>query len=458
MNVTRDLAAWLGANRLEDIPDDVRHEARRALVNYIGCAIGGSTEDAVEIALKTLAPYSGPPTTQILGRRERLDPLRAALINGIAAHVHDYDDTTPKNYIHPSAPVLSALLAYAATRTVRGRDLIHAFILGFEATSRIGNAVYPAHYDAGWHITGTAGVFGAAVGIGRLLQLAERNMVWAIGLAATQASGIREMFGSMGKALHPGRAAEAGYLAALLARNGFPSGEHGLEGRRGFAAVQAATYDLSKVTERIGVDYDLRANTYKPYPCGIVIHPTIEACIGLRQKHSIQPTDIREVSLIVAPLVLDLCSKHQITTGLEGKFSVYHAAAIGLVRGKAGLREFTDESVNDPQIKRVREIATATADPAIAEDAAKVEVALADGRRLRAFNEHAIGNIARPMSDRQLEEKFRDQALAVLPAAQVDQVIDMCWRVEALDDCREIVGATAPNPLNDAMRSRPAIA
>lgn len=444
MTATRDLARWLIANRIEDIPQDVRHEARRAFLNYVGGAIGGCRESAVDIAIRALAPYSGPPTACVLGRAERFDPLRASLMNGIAAHVHDYDDTTPKNYIHPSAPVLSALFAYASTTPVSGRAFMHSFILGFEATSRIGNAVYPAHYDVGWHITGTAGVFGAAIGIGHFLKLSQQNMIWAIGLAGTQAAGLREMFGSMGKAFHPGRAAESGYLAALLAAQGFTSGVHGLEGPRGFAAVQAAKYDLNKVTDRLGIDFDLRENTYKPYPCGIVIHPTIEACSRLREESKIDSKAVREVRLTVAPLVLDLCNKKYIDVGLEGKFSVYHAAAIGLARGRGGLHEFTDQAVNDPEIKRIREITTAAADPAIAEDSVKVDIVLSDGRSLSFFNEHAIGNIARPMSDRQLEDKFLDQASLVLPKAQVERLIAKCWTIDEIDDCRTLIAEAVP--------------
>src|SRR5205085_11486815 len=180
----------------------------------------------------------------------------APLVTGISSHVYDYDDTTPGNYSHPSSPVASALFAYASANRVNGREFVHAFILGFEAESRIGNAVYPAHYDAGWHITGTTGVFGAATAIGRLLNLSTQQMIWTIGLAATQAAGLREMFGSMGKAFHPGRSAQNGYAAALLAREGFTAGEHGIEGPRGFAAVQAAKYDLTKVTANLGSDFN----------------------------------------------------------------------------------------------------------------------------------------------------------------------------------------------------------
>ena len=320
MSETKVLANYLVSSKIEDIPEDVRHEARRSIVNYLGCALGGSQEPAMDAAIRALGPYSGPPTSSVLGRSERFDPLHASLMNGISSHVHDFDDTTPKNYIHPTSPVASALFAYSSNSIVSGEDFMHAFILGFEAECRVGNAVFPAHYDAGWHITGTAGVFGSAASIGRLLGLSDQQMVWALGLAATQAAGLREMFGSMAKSFHPGRSAQNGYAAALLAGSGFTSGEQGIEGPRGFAAVQSAEYELSKVTENLGVDFNLRDNTYKPYPCGIVVHPTIDGCIQIHQEHHTSPDQIKAVRLRVAPLVLDLCNKQQITEGLEGKF------------------------------------------------------------------------------------------------------------------------------------------
>ena len=359
MSETRTLASYVVNSRYEDVPQDVRHEAARSLVNFMAVALGGSVDPAVDIAIRALAPFAGKPTASILGRVERMDPLHASLMNGISSHVDDFDDTTPQNYIHPTSPVASALFAYGSANRVSGRDFVHAFVLGFEAESRVGNAVFPAHYDAGWHITGTAGVFGAAAAIGRLRGLSVDRMVWALGLAATQAAGLREMFGSMGKAFHPGRAAQNGYASAILAEAGFTAGERGIDGPRGFAAVQAARFDLAQVTAGLGADFNLRRNTYKPFPCGIVNHPTIEACIRIHDEHRIAPADVRAVRLRVAPLVLDLCNQQDITRGLQGKFSVYHGAAVGLVRGRAGLDEYTDAAVNDPDVKRVRERATA---------------------------------------------------------------------------------------------------
>jgi len=444
MPETRALATYIVEASPECIPSDVGHEARRAILNYVGCALGGSREPAVEVAIRALGPFFGEPRARVLGRSERMDPLHAALMNGISSHVHDYDDTLPKNYIHPSSPLASALFAFASANRVTGADFVHAFILGFEAESRVGNAIFPAHYDAGWHITGTAGVFGAAAGVGRLLGLDVRQMTWALGLAATQAAGLREMFGSMGKAFHPGRAAQSGYLAAVLARAGFSAGEAGIEGARGFAAVQASSYDLSEITRNLGVDFDLRVNTYKPFPCGIVNHPAIDGAIQLHDEHGLAADAIRQVRLRVAPLVRDLCNKQVITKGLEGKFSVYHGAVVGLLRGRAGMAEYTDDAVNDPAIRRLREGATAEADPKITEDQAWIEVELTDGRVLAKFVEQSLGNLSRPMNDPQLEAKFRDQGVLALAADRVEDAIRLCWRIDELADVDAVIESVAP--------------
>jgi 2-methylcitrate dehydratase PrpD len=444
MSETKDLASYVVNAKASTTPDDVRHEAKRAILNFVGCAIGGSQHPAMDRAMRALGPFSGKPDARVLARKEKFDALHTSLMNGISSHVFDYDDTTPQNYMHPTSPVASALFSYTSVNPVRGNDFMHAFVMGFEAESRIGNAVYPAHYDVGWHITGTAGVFGAAAAIGRLINLSEQEMIWAIGLAATQAAGLREMFGSMAKAFHPGRSAQNGYAAALLAKEGFTAGEYSIEGPRGFAAVQAATYDLSKVTVELGKDFNLRRNTYKPFPCGIVNHPTIDGCIQLHNEHKIDPAQIKSVALRVSPLVMDLCGKKAITKGLEGKFSVVHGAAIGLVRGKAGINEYTDETVNAPDVKRVRESTVATGDPSITDDQARIEVTLADGQKLAKFVEQSLGNIHRPMSDKQLEEKLRDQSQSILSASQIDKVIELCWKIDTLDNVNALVEATVP--------------
>ena len=441
---TRQLAAWVTGTSAEEIPQGIRDEARRAILNYLGCALGGSIEPALDIAIDVLAPFSGQAAATVLGRRERFDELHAALLNGIGSHVHEYDDTLPQNYIHASVPVASALFSYASAHPVSGRDFVHAFILGFEVESRIGDAVYPAHYEAGWHITSTTGVFGAAASIGRLLGLTTNQMVWAFGLAATQAAGIREMFGSMAKSFQPGRAAQNGLTAARLARADFTAGERALEGPRGFAPVTAREYDLGKVTAGLGQTFALSGNAYKPYACGVVVHPTIDGCSRIRERDRPDPERIESIELKVAPLVLDLCNKREFKRALDTKYSIYHAAAIGLARGKGGLQEFADAAVADPVLARLRDRVRATGDSRVTEDQVDITVRMKDGTAHHLFVEQSLGNIHRPLSNAQLEEKFRDQAVLALPAAQVESLIKACWRIDTLGDAGEIARGTRP--------------
>jgi 2-methylcitrate dehydratase PrpD len=441
---TRQLAAFVTATPFDAIPATIRDEAKRAILNYLGCALGGSIEPALDTAISVLDPFSGPRYASVLGRAEMFDELTAALLNGIGSHVHEYDDTLPQNYIHPSVPVASALFAYASANPVSGRDFVHAFILGFEVESRIGDAVYPAHYEAGWHITSTTGVFGAAAAIGRLLGLSTGQMVWALGLAATQAAGIREMFGSMAKSFQPGRAAQNGLTAARFAAADFTAGEQALEGPRGFAAVTAREFDLDRITGGLGQNFALSGNAYKPYACGLVVHPTIDGCSQIRGRDHPDPQQIESVHLRVAPLVLDLCNKRDLKRALQSKYSIYHAAAIGLVRGKGGLQEFTEAAIADPVLARVRDRVSVVSDGRVTEDQVDILVRMTDGREHRLFVEQSLGNVHRPLSNAQLEDKFRDQAVLALPADRVDALIAACWGIDALADAGAIARDSRP--------------
>jgi len=395
-------------------------------------------------AVAALAEFSGPAQATVLGRRERLDILHAALMNGISSHVLDFDDTHLKTIIHPAGPVASAILALAERKPVNGSDFLHAFMLGVEAECRIGRAVYPSHYDVGWHITGTAGVFGAAAAAGKLLGLDEQQMTWALGIAATQSSGLREMFGTMCKSFHPGRAAQNGLASALLASKNFTSSNQAIEAPRGFAHVLATSRDLSVITAGLGSTFEISANTYKPFACGIVIHPSIDGCIQLRNEHSLKAEMIESISLVVHPLVLELTGKRAPTTGLEGKFSVYHACAAAVVHGAAGEREFSDEVVRHPVVADLAARVTAKADRSIREEEARVKMVLKGGRVLGKHVDHAIGSIERPMSDAQLEAKFRGLSEDRIPHAQTDRLISMCWSIASLRDAGDLARATVP--------------
>ncbi len=442
-DITRTLARRLVAARYDDIPAAVRHEAARALLNWLGCAIGSTRHETVARALAAVSPFAGPAQAAVMGRTERLDILHAALINGISSHVLDFDDTHARA-IHPSAPVLPALLALAEWRGISGAHLVHAFVLGVEAEERIGLSIFPEHYDIGWHITGTAGVFGAAAASGILLGLNAQQMAWALGIAATQSAGLREMFGSMCKSLHPGQAAHNGLTAALLAARNFTSSEQAIEAPRGFAHVLSTKFDPTVITDGWGEHYELMNNMYKPYACGLVVHAAIDGCIQLRREHDIRRAEVARIALKVSPLVLELTGKKTPHSGLEGKFSIYHAVAAALVYGAAGEAQFSAACVGDAEVIAVRERVIATADPSIARTEAHVTIALNDGRTYSRHVPHALGTLPRPMSDADLEAKFRGLTEGVLSPAQSEEVITLCWQITALEDVGALSRVAAP--------------
>ncbi|HSC99102.1 MAG TPA: MmgE/PrpD family protein [Casimicrobiaceae bacterium] len=442
--VTRAVARFVVASRREDVPRDVSHEAKRAVLNWLGCAVGASQHETVTRALDALAPFFGPPQATVIGRGHGADIMHAALLNGIASHTFDFDDTHLRTVIHPAGPVASAILALGEYAGVTGSDFLHAFVLGVEVECRIGNAVYPSHYDLGWHITGTAGVFGAAAAAGKILGLTEQRLIWALGIAATQSSGLREMFGSMCKPFHVGAAARNGLAAALLAAKDFTSADDAIEGRRDFANVLSAERDYGAITERLGDTWELLHNTYKPFACGIVIHPAIDGCIQLRNDHRLALEGIEKIELRVHPLVLELTGKTNPRVGLEGKFSVFHCAAVAIIDGAAGEAQFSDARVKDPAVIALRERVRATVDASIDEDAAVVSITLRDGRIVKKHIEHAIGSLAHPMSDADLEAKFRGLCEPILATEAIEALIEACWQLDRAERLDAIASQTDP--------------
>ena len=436
--VTRTLARWVVNCKPSDVPAEVRQSGVASFLNWMGCAVGGSQHETLDRAIAALKPFSGAGQASILGRKDRFDVMHAALLNGISSHVFDFDDTHLKTIIHPAGPIASAVLALAEYMPISGADLLHAFILGIEVECRIGNAVYPAHYDIGWHITGTAGVFGAAAAVGKLLGLDEQQMVWALGIAGTQSAGFREMFGTMCKSFHPGRAAQNGIASAMLAKQNFTSSNRVLEAPRGFAHVMSVARDFDEITRDLGKVWETALNSYKPFACGIVIHPSIDGCIQLRNEHGLKAGDIARIDLRVDPLVLELTGKRTPQTGLEGKFSVYHSCAAAIVYGAAGENEYGDKVVIDPTIITLRDKVTAVAEEDIREDEAYVKVTLNDGRVLEKHVEHAIGSLERPMTRADLIAKFDNLVRDVLPVKQADELRELCWQLESLKDAADV--------------------
>lgn len=439
---TRKLAQWATQLDHSSLPSGVRQAALRSLYNYIGCTIGGSNHPAVSKARDALSPLFGPSTATLLGNKgaAKADVQHAALLNGIASHVHDYDDTHLATIIHPTGPVASALIAYAEYKGgVSGNDLLCALVTGIEASCKIGLAVWPEHYDIGWHITSSTGSVGAAVGVGKLMHLDEERMAHAIGLAAVQVIGLREMFGSDTKSFHPGRAAQSGLMAALMAEKGYTSSPQALEAKRGWANVVAGggTPKLDQYVGELGAKWEIEANAFKPFPCGIVCHPAIDGCIQLHhemEQQGLRAGDVQKVDARVHPLVIELTSKRTPRDGLEGKFSVFHGGAVGLLYGKAGPAQYADDVVTSKDVVSIRDRIDAVKDDGLAADETYLTVHFADGKKLEKHIEHAVGSLEVPMSDEQLTEKFVDQSALVLGVDGAKQASDIAWKMGEAKD------------------------
>jgi 2-methylcitrate dehydratase PrpD len=437
--VTRLLADFVATHPARGWDEGVEREAHRTFLNWIGCAIGASRHAAVEAALAAVQELSPSAQASLLGRTERVDVASAALVNGIASHTFDYDDTHLATIIHPAGPVASAALAMAEHLGASGRQLVDAVVIGIDVACRVGNAIYPDHYDRGWHITGSTGMLGAAAACARLLGLDARQTTMALGIAASQPVGVREQFGSMTKPFHVGGAARAGVMSALLARHGFTASERALEAPRGLMRTYSTKCDWTEITGELGRRFEISFNTYKPFACGIVIHPCIDGCVQLSVANRLTARDIERIELRVHPLVLELTGKTAPRTGLEGKFSVYHACAAGIVFGKAGEAEFADAIVARADLVALRKRVRATADPAIREASADVTIACTDGRQLHTFVRHAIGSLERPMSDADLARKFHDLVDPVLMAERGNALLGACATLATCADVRAFV-------------------
>jgi 2-methylcitrate dehydratase PrpD len=441
--ITSTLANWVVQSKASDIPAAVQKESVRSIVNVVGATLGGSSDDTVSAALRALGPYSGAKKASLFGRSDRLDPLNAALVNGISSHVLDFDDTELNTIIHPAGVVASALFSLASDHPMTGAQFLHAFVLGTEIECRLGNAIYASHYELGWHITATCGVFGAAAACGKILELDKQKMTWALGTAAVQAAGLKVVFGSMGKSFQVGRAAENGLLSALLAQQSFTSSDVPLEGVDGYFYAAARHHDDSQLVDHLGEHYEISTNTYKPFPCGIVIHPAIDAAIQFNKELHVKAEDVASIALRANPLILQLTGKEIPRTGLEGKFSVYHSVAIAFLRGQVGIPEYSDAAVQDPAVVALRGKVKVKVDPSVRSDEIYMTLTTRDGHTYEKHIEHAVGSLQRPMSNADLEAKFLGLARGILPDAQAKALLESCWKLESLPDAAAIPKAGA---------------
>jgi 2-methylcitrate dehydratase PrpD len=434
--VTRALADFVEHTCWTDIPVPVRHEATRCLVNYFAAALAGCADDGIDQAVAVYGQFRAGEAAGLIGRTERTDVLNAAALNAMSANVHDFDDTHVPTIIHPTAPVAAALFALAESAPqsapLSGQRALLALVLGIEIECRLGNAVSPAHYRRGWHITSTCGVFGAAAAAAAAMQLDAVRVGWAFGHASAQSCGLVETLGTMSKSLSVGNAARNGVLSALLAAGGLSGPDQPLEGERGFLHVTADAPDFGPITTGLGRDWALLSNTYKPYPCGIVLHPVIEACLALARSASAPDCswnsgEIERIEIAGHPLLRERTDRPDPASGHEAQVSAQHGVAAALLRGRAGLAEFADASVADPALRALGRRVVLLDDPGCSVQAARVTLVLRSGRTVSQTVDAARGSLARPLTDAELEAKLRELAGYGASGVTVQPLLDALW-------------------------------
>ena len=444
-NPTVALAEYVVAARAEDLPENVELQAVRTFLNIVGCAIGGARHESVETAVRALLKYAGPPEASVIGRGERCDILLASLLNGMSSSVYSFDDTHAQAVVHPGGPVAAAMLALAEVRPVKGADFLLAFALGAEVVCRISKAVSvpPARTKTGWIQTGVTAGLGAAVGVGKLLGLNAQRLSWAMGIAACQAGGMRALTKSMCFSYMAGQAAQAGLRAALMSEQDFTSGVDVLGAKYGFAELYADEANLAALTEGLGSRFEILDNTFKPYPCGVVIHPVIDACLELASQHAFDVRSIKHVSIKINPTAMSVADIRHPQDSFEGQMSLQHWAAAALVDKAAGTAQSRLDKLHQPSIVALRGKIELVKDAAVARDESEVAIGFESGKVLAHRVEHCRGGAARPMTDDELERKFRDQAREALPAASIDALLKACRTLSRQDDVGEIARAAA---------------
>ncbi|MEI7712192.1 MAG: MmgE/PrpD family protein [Rhodospirillales bacterium] len=444
--ITARLADYAVSTAAGDLPAHVRHEALRSFFNIVGCTIGGARHEIVDLADKTMAPFAGPQQATLFARGRKADMLHASLINAFASSIYSFDDTHAQAVVHPSGPVAAAVLALAEMRPVSGEDLLTAFALGVELECRLCKAISvpPAKGSMAWSGTGITGGFGAVAAVGKLLKLDTERMRWAMGIALSQASGFRAMHGSMNASMMPAQGAPVGLRAGILAERGFTASATALEGKYGYLTVFCETPDLDALAGGLGSRFELLSNTYKAYPCGIVIQPIIDACLQLRREKGVVADGIARVYIQASPGTMALCNNRNPKDELQAHVSLHHWVAVSFIRGTARIQDMdTETAVRDPALMAFQDKVEAVLNPSIGSDAAEITLTMHDGTKHVCKIDHCIGSATNPMSDAELERKFVDMSEPVVGVARTRELVAKTWGIGSLVDAGELSRASA---------------
>ena len=439
---TRPLAAFASGLNHNDMPADAREVARQCLLDVLGVTIAGASEPLVEMLAAEAEEAGGAPQATVIGRGFKTAAAQAALVNGAGAHALDYDDVLKAKTGHPTVPVFPALLALAERDDRSGRDVVTAFVAGVEVEARIGAMMATGHYAKGWHSTGTIGTFAAAAATGRMLGLDDAAMARAFGIAGTQAAGLKSMFGTMCKPLHAGKAAQNGLMAASLAKRGFSSREDVLDCDQGFVATQADGAYPEKALDALGDFFHAPDVLFKYHAACYGVHAPIEAALKAAKHPAFDPDLVERIDITVHQQCIGMCDIAEPTTGLEGKFSLAHNVALGLLsQANGALSLYEDDRMQDSAPKALRQKATVTGTTGQGPFEAHVVVHQTDGVVIRERHdvEAPERDLARQWS--KLEAKFRALATPTLGAEKVETVIQLCRNFDELESVRPLMDA-----------------
>lgn len=439
---TARLARFVRESRWEALPAQIRHAAVQAFVNWVGCAHGGASHPAVDSAVAALAELSPNGDSTALGRKERLDPLGAALVNGLSVGAHAFDDAHLETIVHPTAPSVAALLAHAEQKRVSGSDFLLALTLSNEIQCRLSRALAaaPAHCDIGWYLTGVTGAVGVAAGIGKVMGLSERQLAWAMGIGAVQAGGLRVSHGTMCSLFIPGDAGRNGLLAARLAARNYTCHDEPLAATHGLLPVFGEPANARALTDGLGEHWECLNVAFKPFPNGCLAHAATDACLDLVGRHAFAPQDVERVDLRVHRLGFEITGRKEPRDRYEAQASIFHWAAAVLTHRRAGLAQAADDCVLDPAVIALRERVHAAVDDALQPDEAYVSVLLRDGRRLEGAAAPSAGSARRPMTDAELQDKFLLQTAGAVGPEAAERLARICWNLTEAAD----VGQAAP--------------
>jgi 2-methylcitrate dehydratase PrpD len=431
-------------------PADARSRAAAAVLDTVGVALAGASESVARIVRSTLEP-EGSGGCVVFGAAGRASAANAALANGAAAHALDYDDMCFTSLAHPSAPLVPGAVACAEMARASGAALLDAYVVGFEIQARLGSTMNPRHYERGWHCTSTLGTISAAAAASRLLGLDVRATARALGIAASSACGLKENFGTMVKPLHAGLAARNGVCAALLARGGMDASELALDGPQGLLrAMDSERPSLESAADDLGSRWEIVNGgiSVKLYPSCAATHPTLDALLDLRRRHSLDGNAVERVEIDVDSITPTVLIYPRPASGLEGKFSMPFCAAAALADGRVGIDTFVPAKLADWRIDALMARVEMRVDPALDGVAApltqaRIRVRLTDGRTLTASADGARGYPERPATAEELDAKFLACAERALPRDRAEQALAAVRGVEQVEDVRALTAVLA---------------